>query len=211
VDNDWFSGEAAKARLVRAQLRRAWGIPAESIVFLFVGKFQDYKRPMDVLLAAKRLVAQGLTVNQFLILMVGDGVLRRPCEAYARDHSLPVVFKGFMNQSQLPSAYAVSDTLILPSNGHETWGLVVNEAMACGLAAIVSNEVGCGPDLILEARTGFVYPIGNIHALSGAMRRLLSSGERTRMGDNARRHVASYSVKSAAGVLVEAVESIHRG
>ncbi len=61
---------------------------------------------------------------------------------------------------------------MLPSNGDETWGLVVNEAMACGLPAIVSDAVGCQPDLIEEHRTGFSFPCGDTYALMERLRLL---------------------------------------
>src|SRR5205814_354948 len=66
-------------------------------------------------------------------------------------------FGAFKNQTQLPGCYVSADVLVLPSDGGETWGLVVNEAMACGLPVVVSDAVGCGPDLIEEGRTGFSF------------------------------------------------------
>jgi glycosyltransferase involved in cell wall biosynthesis len=68
----------------------------------------------------------------------------------------PASFAGFLNQSEISNAYLAADVLILPSES-ETWGLVVNEAMTCGLPSIVSNAVGCAPDLIEEGKTGFVF------------------------------------------------------
>jgi len=78
----------------------------------------------------------------------------------------PASFAGFLNQSKMPSAYVAADVLVLPSDGGETWGLVVNEAMACGLPAIVSDAVGCAPDLIDEGQTGFTFPMGETKALA---------------------------------------------
>ena len=76
---------------------------------------------------------------------------------------------GFVNQSELPAVYASADVLVLPSDGQETWGLVVNEAMACGVPAVVSDAVGCGPDLIEPGRTGATFPFGDIAALAAAI------------------------------------------
>ena len=55
----------------------------------------------------------------------------------------------------------------------ETWGLVVNEAMACGLPAVVSEGVGCAPDLIVAGETGEMFPMGDTDALADAMERAL--------------------------------------
>src|SRR5207244_12686497 len=75
-------------------------------------------------------------------------------------------FAGFLNQTEIARAYVAADVLVLPSDGHETWGLAVNEAMACGLPAIVSDAVGCAPDLIEEGKTGFTFPFGNSEQLA---------------------------------------------
>ena len=73
---------------------------------------------------------------------------------------------GFLNQSQLGEPYALADCLTLPSDFPETWGLVVNEALATGLPCVVSNAVGCAPDLIRDGETGYVYPLDDIEALA---------------------------------------------
>jgi glycosyltransferase involved in cell wall biosynthesis len=84
-------------------------------------------------------------------------------------HQLPVTLTGFLNQSEIVSAYAASDCLTLPSDHGETWGLVVNEAMACGLPAIVSDQVGCGPDLVTPGETGAIFPFGDWSALAESL------------------------------------------
>ncbi len=89
-----------------------------------------------------------------------------------------VYFAGFQNQSQMPRTYAAGDLLVLPSHGGgETWGLCVNEAMCLGRPAIVSNHVGCGPDLIRPGETGWVFEAGRVDALAAALpARLLPTG-----------------------------------
>ncbi len=66
---------------------------------------------------------------------------------------------GFVNQQELPSWYAAADTLVLPSDSRETWGLVVNEAMAAGLPVVVSDAAGCSLDLVREGENGFTYAV----------------------------------------------------
>ncbi|WP_425507198.1 glycosyltransferase family 4 protein [Thermomonas carbonis] len=80
-------------------------------------------------------------------------------------------FAGFLNQSEITAAYAAADCLVLPSDHGETWGLVVNEAMACGLPALVSDQVGCAVDLIVAGHTGDVFPCGDVAALSAMLAR----------------------------------------
>jgi glycosyltransferase involved in cell wall biosynthesis len=113
--------------------------------------------------------------------------LRVRLEDQAR--GLPVVFAGFMNQRQMARAYAAANALALASDHGETWGLVVNEAMACGLPAFVSNQVGCAEDLILPGETGEVYACGDPSGLAEKLA-LYTDGERLRrMGARARQRV----------------------
>ena len=99
-------------------------------------------------------------------LMVGDGPLRAGCDSLVQDRQVPIRFTGFLNQSEIIRAYVASDALVLPSDGGETWGLVVNEAMACARPCIVSDRVGCGPDLVIPQETGSIFPLGDVEALS---------------------------------------------
>ena len=69
-----------------------------------------------------------------------------------------VVFAGFMNQSEISRAYAAADIFALVSGWHETWGLVVNEAMNFDLPVVVSDKVGCAADLVHHAENGYVFP-----------------------------------------------------
>ena len=99
-------------------------------------------------------------------IVVGDGPLRRQMEEYAVQAKIPVSFVGFLNQGEISKAYVSSDCLVLPSDASETWGLVVNEAFVCGIPAIVSDAVGCAPDLIVERETGWVFQRGDWNELT---------------------------------------------
>jgi glycosyltransferase involved in cell wall biosynthesis len=138
------------------------------------------------------------------LLLVGSGPLEEACRALAAQQRLPVSFAGFLNQSEMPTAYAVADALVLPSDHGETWGLVVNEAMACGLPAIGSDQVGGAEDLVLEGRTGLVSPVGQPAALAAAMGRMAADpATAARMGATAKELVRThFSVRNAAeGIL----------
>ena len=141
--------------------------------------------------------------------MVGDGPLRRECERFANENRAPVRFAGFLNQTQIVSAYVASDALVLPSDGGETWGLVVNEAMSCGLPCIVSDRVGCGPDLVTSGETGFVFPLGDVERLSKLMTQCAGDAPAlAHMGVCARHRVARYSPSVAVEGVLRAVEAV---
>jgi len=141
--------------------------------------------------------------------MAGDGRLRPLCEGYAAARKLPVTFTGFLNQTQIAGAYACADVLVLPSAYAETWGLVVNEAMACGLPAIVSDRVGCGPDLVRPDETGMIFPAGDLNALADAMSDYVEHPALIRAhGRNARELISRYSIEAATEGTVSAVLSL---
>ncbi len=163
IDVKHFVQRARELYPHRSALRARWGINATRCVFLFVGKFVQKKRPLDFV----RAVAQASSSDARIAgLMVGDGPLRAECEALAQQLQAPICFTGFLNQSEIVSAYAVSDVLVLPSDGAETWGLVVNEALACGCRVLVSDQVGCGPDLVGAGEVGAIFPMGNVDHLA---------------------------------------------
>ena len=194
VENDRFAAAAALASERRSEIRREWRIDPEATAFLFCGKFVEKKRPMDALQALLRTRSASERPRIHLI-MAGDGPLRRACETMAGVENLPVTFTGFMNQTKIVDAYVAADCLVLPSDYGETWGLVVNEAMACGRAAIVSDRVGCHPDLILAGRTGEIFPFGDTVSLARLMAAAAANVEETRQrGRKAREHVDAFSV-----------------
>ncbi len=197
VENDRFTKAATERGGQKQTVRNSWAIPADKTVFLFSGKFIAKKRPLDVLHALALLPAEVRTQTQ--VLMVGDGPLRSDAERLAQECQLPVTFAGFVNQSRMPDAYAVADVLVLPSDAGETWGLVVNEAMASGRPAIVSDQVGCAVDLVQPGQTGEVYACGDHAALSSHLRSYVADPDKARQeGIAAQAKIRQYDIHSTA-------------
>ena len=206
VDEGRFLEACSRLHPRRAELRRTWGLSDSAVVFLFAGKFIDKKRPMDFVRAIDRAVRRGARIEG---LMVGDGPLRQGCERIANENGSPIRFAGFLNQTQIISAYVGSDAMVLPSDGGETWGLVVNEAMVCGRACIVSDRVGCCPDLVTSGETGFVFPLGDVERLAELMAQCAADKPAlAQMGVFARRRVARYSTSVAVDGVLRAVEAV---
>ncbi len=197
VDNAAFAGGAAGAR---RSAREAWHIAPDDFVALFAGKLIARKRAPDLIRAMARARVPGA------VLIAGDGAERRACERLGRTLGVRVVVAGFLNQRAIPRAYAAADVLVLPSARRETWGLVVNEAMACGVPALVSEAAGCVDDLIIPGETGECFPPGDVDRLAALLRAAATDRETLRrMGDAARAHVARFSAEAAAAGVVEAV------
>ena len=209
VDNASFAAASVALAPQRAELRRRWAIPPEAFCFVFAGKLQAKKHPLDLFRALDHLVRSGPDVVVHL-LVVGTGDLEPDCRAAVAAGNLPVSFAGFLNQSEMPAAYGAADALVLPSDHGETWGLVVNEAMACGLPAIVSDQVGCAEDLVLPGRTGLVVPFGDAGALATAMARMAADpAAAAAMGREARSLVQrDYTIERAAKGILAGVQRV---
>ena len=181
VDNDRFVQAVNLTSDQKTEIRRRYNIPVDRPSLLYAAKFIRRKRPGDLLEAVRRLKTE--TDRPFTVLMAGSGELEQELRAFCTRHALSnVVFTGFVNQSELPAIYAVSDAFVLPSE-NEPWGLAVNEAMCASLPIVVSREVGCVPDLVREGVNGYTPDAGDIEALARALRQLIEDdGLRQRQG-----------------------------
>jgi len=209
IDNDLFRNRALQASPQREELRRELGLQAGLPVILFASKLQTDKRCSDLLDAYMRLGPEGGEPPACL-LIVGDGEERPSLEAWVRDKRLSRVhFLGFRNQKELPRFFDLCDVFVLPSS-HDAWGLIVNEVMNAGRPVIVTDRVGCYPDLVQNGFNGFVYPALDVDALTRCLRQLIEDPAlRSSMGGNSLRVIQQYSfeedVKGLRGALAKAV------
>jgi glycosyltransferase involved in cell wall biosynthesis len=204
VDNHFFAARAAEAAPRRDKLRADLGLEPGRPVILYASKFQARKRPGDLLRAYERVVA-ACAVPPYL-LYVGDGELRPELEAEVAAKRLGGVrFLGFRNQTELPAIYDLCEAFVLPSV-HEPWGLVVNEVMAVGRTVIVSDEVGCVPDLVKPGVNGFVFRAGDVAALAEALLAVAISPDRIRaMGARSREIIEGWSFREDLAGLRQAL------
>lgn len=202
VDNDYWSSKALELRPRRTELRRKFGIDDDSPVILFCGKFIPKKQPL-LLLSAFASLRKELPC---WLLMVGDGQLRSLVQQNIRESRIPnAILPGFLNQDALPSAYTAADIFVLPSAYYETWGLVVNEAMNFGLPVVVSDQVGCGRNLVNEGWNGFSFDHDDESGLTDCLTRLVKDAAlRKEFGKNGADLVAKYSVKACAEGIARA-------
>ncbi|HTL70107.1 MAG TPA: glycosyltransferase family 4 protein [Candidatus Eisenbacteria bacterium] len=208
VDTGWFAARAAEAAGRRAALRSEAGARPGETQILFVGRLVDQKRPLDLVAACARLAERGRPSRLWI---VGAGPLEDAVRRSAAAAGVPVHFAGFKNQTELPAYYAAADLLALPSDARETWGLVVNEAMACGLPAVVSDAAGCSADLVIEGETGSVFRTGDAAALAEAVERFLPRRDKPETTAALRRVTAAHSPASAADGILEAAKAVRKG
>jgi glycosyltransferase involved in cell wall biosynthesis len=164
VDTVRFAAAATSG--AREGLRARLGMAADDKVVLFAGKLLPFKRPVDVVEAVAGLRGAGLSAS---VMVAGSGELQADMQERAQALNFGCHVLGFQNQSEMPACYAAADALALPSTARETWGLVCNEALACGTPIVVSDQVGCAPDLAADNDVGRCYPMGDVPALASAL------------------------------------------
>lgn len=189
IDNERFGQDCS----VQAnELRSSIGLKHDDILVLFAGKFEPVKNVALLVSAFIKLNRPGVH-----LLLVGNGMLEGQIrELAANDRNIH--FKGFTNQSEIPGVYQACDLFCLPSVS-ESWGLAVNEAMACGRAVLVSDTVGCAADLVKEGSTGSVFKCGDENDLLSHLELLTRSKEElTKFGGNSRDSIQQWSFANIA-------------
>jgi glycosyltransferase involved in cell wall biosynthesis len=192
VDNERFSQPEMENKAIF--FREKAGIKENDIVFLYAGKFYKLKKI-------------GLLINAFKknfnkkhkLLLVGGGEDESNLKELAKNDSR-IIFENFHNQSDMPWIYRVGDVFVLPSMS-ETWGLSVNESMACGRPAIVSDQCGCAPDLIINGKTGYIFRSGDENSLIDCMNYFENKSFAKQMGQLAYKHVQNFSLQNLAEVI----------
>lgn len=197
---------AAKNRSdAKVILRERFGIPEDRVVVLFAGKLLARKHP-EAALECCELPAFRERAH---LLFVGSGPMEQQLRDTASQRSMPnVTFAGFVNQHEMPAMYAASDVFAMPSE-NETWGLVLNEAMAAGLSPIASDDVGAAADLIQQGRTGFVFPSRDWSEMQKCVVRLITDPQlRVEMGHAAAARSLTYSYEASVAGILEALSSL---
>ena len=186
VDNRYFAQKALEAQAGRAELQSELGLDPARPVVLFASKLQSRKHCNHLIEAYARLSpVPGADPHPYLVI-VGDGEERAALQRQAAATGFSSIrFCGFRNQSELPRFFDLASVFVLPSR-HEPWGLIVNEVMNAARPAIVSDDVGCAPDLIDSGVNGWIYPVGDIDALAHALRQVLETPG-ARCGDGSAR------------------------
>ncbi len=185
IDNKRFSTAVKENANEIAAKRKTLGINENDIVFLYAGKLDTNK---NVQLLAS--VFHRLKLPASHLLIAGNGsdetVLKKTYAGNATIHFLP-----FQNQSHMPILYGVCDVFVLPSLT-ETWGLALNEAMACSKAIVASSGCGAAIDLIENGKNGYIFKSNDEASLENVLHKI--SGEQNRLQEMGR-----YSLQQIAG------------
>ena len=197
VDNHFFFDTDRAFEDEASQWRLQLGIKAEELVILFAGKFEPIKNLFWLVKFAERFA--GMPVK---FLLVGNGTMEQSLKSVAEsNHS--IIFLGFQNQKKMPIVYRLAQLFMLCSVS-ETWGLGVNEAMACERAVLVSDTCGCANDLVSESN-GIIFNTARTDQLFNKIRNKISDqSEWEEMGLNSGKLIQKYSFNN----IVTAVENL---
>lgn len=199
VDTAWFAARATPA--ARLDLRAQLGIDPGAPVVLFAGKLVELKQPLQLVEAVSKVHRSGAPAE---LLIAGDGPLRQAIEDRAAALGLRLHLLGFCNQSRMPAAYAAADVLALPSQ-EESWGLVANEALACGTPVVVADSVGCAPDLAEVFGDRIIFAYGRVDSLIDRLQAVLHSRPSAESMAAANRR---FSLSAAADGVLAALTSL---
>ena len=204
VDNERFALGGSSTELAAREWRARLGISPDHTVLLFAGKLSSRKNP-TMLLRAFMEIKRSERFSMSHLVFIGTGALMAALRNEALGRS-DIHFLGFSNQSAMPTAYRLGDVLVMPSLRGETWGLAVNEAMACGRPVVASDKVGCAPDLIQHGKTGFVVRHGDQVALEKTLRTLIGDSRLIAgMGANALALIQQWSIPRFAEITAHVV------
>ena len=201
VDNRRFANLARLAREREAQYRTELGLPPR--YFVYAGRVTREKGAFQLVEAYTRLEPE--LRSQVGLVLVGEETAKDELmKDAARIHPGSVVFPGFVQRDQLAAFYALAEALVFPTLS-DPWGLVVNEAMACGLPIIASDAAGCVADLVQDGENGYVIPSANVDNLAQAMAAFARDSHlASRMGEHSARLIEGFSPECCAAGLATA-------
>lgn len=210
VDNAYFQRQSSEAKATRMELLQELNLEPGRPIILFASKLQQRKRCSDLVEAFQALLQEGDVVQRPYLLIVGDGEERGALEEQCKTIGLwdDVRFCGFRNQSQMPRFFDLCSVFVLPSQ-HEPWGLIVNEVMNARRPVILSDDVGCYPDLIEDGVEGFIFPVGDVRALTRALKQMMiQAGTAEAMGQRAFERIERWSFEEDIRALRVALATL---
>ena len=205
MENAYFHRRAEAIRSDAGKIRRQYDLPQD--YFLASARFVE-KKNLPRLLEAYAIY-RGSSEDPASLVLLGDGPLRSALEAKrdALDLRDCVVMPGFKQVADLPAYYTLARAFVHPST-IEPWGLVVNEAMACGLPVLVSNKCGCAPELVRDGVNGFTFDPLDVEEMARHMARVSAPGfPRATFGEKSGEIVAEWCPDRFARGLSQAIEA----
>lgn len=188
----------------KKQLRKKLGIPESfSRVAIAVGRFIELKR-FDVLIQLWTRMPK-----DWCLLLVGGGTEEEKYKSIINNNSLNnVIIEGFHSKEELKEYYCAADVLVHPTR-YDVWGLIINEAMACGLPVVVSDHCIAGLELVEQGKNGFVVKLYDDKALADGIVSILHDDElRAEMSVASISRIRPYTIENMAECQLKALKEI---
>lgn len=204
IDNERFAGTGDIYDIEVATWRQELGIGDDNVVVLYAGKLEPSKN-VGLLLQ----MAGILTEDRYRFVIVGNGETEAVLKEQAKGDKR-ILFLGFQNQNRMPVVYRLGDVFILPSNGPETWGLGINEAMACGRAVIATTKCGGSIDLIKD--NGTIISPGDVMSAAAYIRKMTASKDGFKKeGARSKEIIADFSFERICDNIIGLLKQIPSG
>jgi glycosyltransferase involved in cell wall biosynthesis len=201
IDVADFKSRADALAAKRSELRTFLGIRNHDVAVVCVARLVEDKA-LDTLIRAA--AAAGPPV---VAVLVGEGAEQQRLEELASHLGVRVVFTGVVDWNRIIEIYVASDVFALVSR-HETWGVVVNEAAACGLPLVLSDHVGAAHDLLEVGQNGLLVPPDDVSATARALRELAADETmRLRFGQRSRQIMEEWGYARSVQSFVTLVET----
>ncbi|HTK18839.1 MAG TPA: glycosyltransferase family 4 protein [Mucilaginibacter sp.] len=203
IDNDRF-GE--NREIEAKQIRSSLGVSEKDILILYAGKFEAVKNTELLISAFIDLKKTGVH-----LLLAGNGAKESILKHMAQKSQLTtnIHFLNFQNQTYMPVLYQAADVFCLPSLS-ETWGLSVNEAMACGKAVLVSDKVGCAADLVKENYNGYTFRSSEMCDLVKKLDKITGSKEELiNYGSNSKALIKNWNFLAFAETIEKKINEVN--
>ncbi len=199
VNIDYFIRQSLMLISRKERLKKEKGFPEKIILF---SALLIPRKNLDVLLEVLKQIMK----DDIGLVVLGSGPLKSKYIEWCKKNNLNnVFFEGHHPIEDLPKYYTVADVFVMPSL-IEVWGVVVNEAMACGLPVLCSNKAGVAKDLVKDGVNGYTFNPDNISDLKDKLITLLNDEEeRKKMGQNSRQIIKHYTPEKYAEDLLKAI------
>lgn len=208
VDNATLRSVYEKSVSQRSDQQQALSLRQHN--FIFVGRLIEFKNLPTLITAFAQAITQSAMAHQWGLVLLGDGVEKDSLQTQINALNLTdrVTLLSGRPWFRVPEILALSDVLVLPSRS-EPWGLVVNEAMACSLPAIVSERCGCVPDLVHDGQNGFVFNPDQPAQLADQLKQVMDGlVDLKRMKNAAEQSVVPYSPEAVAQEMFDGFSKI---
>jgi len=205
VDVDHFRRVSRLTTKDTWEIKQSLGIKTRKVI-LYVGRLIEKKGVEYLIEGYSKLRREYHDVS---LLILGYGHKKQELRKLCQSQNIPgVYFVNHVEMDEMPRFYGIADLFVLPSR-RDIWGLVLNEAMACGLPVITTKKVGASVDLVREGVNGWIVAEENPAELYGAIRKIVTNSSlRQKMGQESSRIIRRFSIDNAANGFLSAIEYV---